>query len=83
MHRGAGERMRTAYNKANCQAHLDDCLWDAVPGRLWFQAKSRRAAKPTSVSTSTWGVTSFGDPDDKWVRTLPSWREHPCTHRYQ
>ncbi|HSI06529.1 MAG TPA: hypothetical protein VLC93_18725, partial [Myxococcota bacterium] len=62
--------------RATCQAHVDDCIWDAYQGASGTCEENPRGQAYICLE-STWGVTVFGDTSDLWVKTLPYWYEHP------
>jgi hypothetical protein len=62
--------------RATCQAHIDDCIWDAYQGATGTCEENPRGQAYVCLQ-STWGVTVFGDPLNQWVKTLPYWQEHP------
>lgn len=62
--------------RALCQEHIDDCIWDGYQGGSGACEENPRGQAYT-CQHATWGVTTYGDTSDEWVKTLPYWFEHP------
>ncbi len=62
--------------RADCQAHVDDCIWDGYQGTSGVCEENPRG-QAYMCQHATWGLTTYGDTSDEWVKTLPYWYEHP------
>ncbi len=63
-------------DRPTCQTHMDDCIWDPFQGGTGACEENPRSQAMVCLE-GTWGITTFGDTSDLWVKTLPYWFEHP------
>ncbi len=63
-------------DRDTCQQHMDDCIWDPFQGGTGACEENPRGQAFICLE-GTWGVTTYGDTSDLWVKTLPYWYEHP------
>ncbi len=55
---------------------LTDCSWSGTACLPSGMCEQHPRDQDYICQHATWGVTSFGDTSNKWVRTLPYWHEH-------